>query len=575
MSERRTPDESGRTVRIRSGSDPAESRSRKRELLAEQQRDWEADRPASPEHYLERWPNEPEADQDAASLLAAEFFYRRERGEEPSLGDYERRFPEHGTALGAMVRQEDLIASLGGKRRHADRLLRLPAEGEEFFGFRLREKLGRGAFASVFLAEQTDLAGRPVVLKVSAIEGSEHHTLARLQHTNIVPIFSVHEDQSAGLRAVCMPYFGGATLSQILEQLWTKTTRPTSGGQLVDVLVECDSLIVVARREETKGAEASASTGQGPSGDSQTPLALLRGYSYYMAVGWIVAQLAEGLHHAHQRGILHRDVKPSNILISAEGQPLLLDFNVAQEIGSGTADAILGGTIAYAAPEHLVALRDCTPDLIRGVDRRSDLYSLGLVLAEMVTGGPLFEQGGSYSARTTQIEAMAVERSRNTPSLRQVRRDVPWALESITRKCLDPDPARRYQQGDHLADDLRRFLEDRPLKYAPELSRLEQARKFLRRHPRLTTSGSVLAAALMVLLVVGAALVGTRSHLADGQHATGEGPGAGSEAGPRRRDGSRLVPGQHDAGTAGPSDSGYRRLRGDVGTLPPPAGGPL
>ncbi len=112
--------------------------------------------------------------------------------------------------MGAMVRQEDLIASLGGKRRHADRLLRLPAEGEEFFGFRLRQKLGRGAFASVFLAEQTDLAGRPVVLKVSAIEGSEHHTLARLQHTNIVPIFSVHEDQGAGLRAVCMPYFGGA-----------------------------------------------------------------------------------------------------------------------------------------------------------------------------------------------------------------------------------------------------------------------------------------------------------------------------------------------------------------------------
>src|SRR5439155_10729595 len=100
-------------------------------------------------------------------------------------------------------------------------------------------------------------------------------------------------------------------------------------------------------------------------------------------------------------------------------------------------------------------------------------------------------------------------------SLRQVRRDVPWSLESIARQCLDPDPARRYQQGDQLADDLRRFLEERPLRYAPELSRVERVRKFFRRHPRLTTSGSILAAAMVVLLVVGAALIGARAHLAE------------------------------------------------------------
>ena len=158
-------------------------------------------------------------------------------------------------------------------------------------------------------------------------------------------------------------------------------------------------------------------------------------------------------------------------------------------MASDTSHAILGGTVAYAAPEHLAALLHRTTELIRSVDRRSDLYSLGLVLAEMVTGERLFEQGGSYSALTTQIETMAVERSKSAPSLRQVRRDVPWGLESIVRKCLDPDPTRRYQQGDHLADDLRRFLDERPLKYAPELSRLDRVRKFFRRHPRLMTSG--------------------------------------------------------------------------------------
>ena len=516
MSEMRKPENNDRTWKIRSPEhDPVEARGQKRELLAELQEDWAADRPAPPEHYLERWPTDPKADPDAASLLVAEIFQRRDRGEQPRVDDYEERFPEHGRALGALVRHQDLLQSLSGSKQRPDRLLRLPAEGEELFGFRLRQPLGRGAFARVYLAEQPDLGGRPVVLKVSAAEGSEHHTLARLQHTNIVPIFSVHEDDRAGLRAVCMPYFGGGTLSGILEQLWTKTTRPTLGGQLVEALEEVGSPALGAGSEEQGDREGSDHRTHEPSAESQTPLALMRGLSYYKAVGWIVAQVAEGLHHAHQRGILHRDVKPSNILLSAEGQPLLLDFNVAQEMAAGTAQAILGGTVAYAAPEHLVALRDCTPDLIKRVDRRSDLYSLGLVLAEMVTGGHLFEQGGSYSARATQIEAMVVERSRNTPSLREVRRDVPWSLESISRKCLEPDPTRRYQQADHLADDLRRFLEDRPLKYAPELSRVEQVRKFFRRHPRLMTSGSVLAAATVILLSVGAALIGAREHLAE------------------------------------------------------------
>src|SRR5262249_27454851 len=101
------------------------------------------------------------------------------------------------------------------------------------------------------------------------------------------------------------------------------------------------------------------------------------------------------------------------------------------------------------------------------------------------------------------------------PSLRRVRRDIPWSLESIVRKCLDPDPSRRYQQGDHLADDLWRFLDDRPLRYAPELSQVDRARKFFRRHPRLLTSGPVLGAAIGGLIVVGTALIGARSHLAE------------------------------------------------------------
>src|SRR5439155_8086937 len=164
----------------------------------------------------------------------------------------------------------------------------------------------------------------------------------------------------------------------------------------------------------------------------------------------------------------------------------------------------LGGTVAYMAPEHLRALALRDPDLVRLVDQRSDIYALGMVLYEILTGHNPFDQSGSYSPMPVLMEAMAVERSRSVPSLRERRPDVPWSMESIVRKCLAPAQAQRYQRAEHLAEDLKCFLEDQPLKYAPELSRRERIGKWLRRHPRFTSSGSVAAAAAL-LLFAGAA----------------------------------------------------------------------
>ena len=277
MSELREPADNPATWKMGSpGSSPADVRSQKRDLLAEQQKDWAADQPCPVDHYLERWPADPNTDPDAASLLVSEIFQRRDRGERPSLDEYAERFPEHLPALGNLIRREDLIRSLGGRRRGHNRLLRLPEVGEEIFGFRLRQPLGRGAFARVYLAEQPDLASRPVVLKISAAEGSEHETLARLQHTNIVPIFSVHEDPKAGLRAVCMPYFGGATLSSIMENLWAKTGPPTRGCQLVEALEAVGSAAPKDTSEDSGGGERLRASHPRPAGrvpDNPHPLA--------------------------------------------------------------------------------------------------------------------------------------------------------------------------------------------------------------------------------------------------------------------------------------------------------------
>jgi serine/threonine protein kinase/Tfp pilus assembly protein PilF len=497
------------------------TRARKRRLLEEQRSAWVEGRPAPPEDFLGRWPTDPGTDPDAASLLLEDYLQRRRRGEDGSLSDYQERFPGQGGALQGLLAQETVYRSMGRESEGQGLPLRLPEVGDEVFGFRLCRPLGEGAFARVFQAEQADLAGRPVVLKISDVEGSEPQTLAQLLHTNIVPIYSLHEDRRAGLRAVCMPYLGGASLSAVLARLWTDSPRPTSGEQFVRALeaVEAPRLGSLGNGDDAEEPEPHREGTRPPlrltGTDRAIPLAAFRAMSYEHAVAWIVAQLAEGLQHAHQRGILHRDIKPSNILISAEGQPLLLDFNLAQGGGEDPAHATIGGTVAYMAPEHLRALVDRTPASIRQVDHRSDIYSLGMVLAEMLTGHRPFEQSGSYSAVPLQIEAMAVERSKAVPSVRRDRPDLSWGLESIARKCLAAEPAGRYQRADHLADDLRRLLEDRPLKHAPELSRAERARKFARRHPRLASAGSVAGAAVLVLLAVGSALAAARSQLAD------------------------------------------------------------
>jgi len=497
------------------GSDRSFSqlRSQKRRLLEEQRKAWEEGKRPAPENFLDSWPMDPRKDPDSASVLYEDLLQRRLRGEDASADDYAERFPDSANSLKDLLSRRAVLGSLGSPTGSSISTLGLPEVGDQIFDFRLVQELGHGAFARVFLAKQGDLADRPVVLKISALEGSEPQTLAQLQHTHIVPIYSVHEDFRAGLRAVCMPYFGGASLARILERLWAEKQTPTDGKDLVGALAKTQAPppLPASRPRETALGPDWRSQEEATVG--RTALDLFAGSSYIRASAWVVARLAEGLQHAHERGVLHRDVKPSNVLIGADGQPLLLDFNVAQLGENEQTEATLGGTIAYMSPEHLQAILRCTEALARTVDRRSDVYSLGLVLFEMLAGQSPFEQTGQYSAPNLRIQAMAVERGGITPSLRSRRPEVPWGLESIVRKCLAPKPAQRYQQAIHVAEDLQRFLEDRPLRYAPELSWKERTQKWMRRHPRLTSAGLVSLIAALLLATAGLALASARSYL--------------------------------------------------------------
>jgi eukaryotic-like serine/threonine-protein kinase len=510
----------------RSSSEPgkppnfAEQRSLKRELLEELRTGWETGAPVPPEELLQRWPANPEDDPDVASLLFEDYYQRNQRdaaADQVSIKDYQDRFPQHRGSLAKLFDQHSVLRSLphdsGPDAAAGSKTLALPSVGDELFGFRLRFELGQGAFARVFLAEQPDLADRPVVLKVSAIDGDEPQTLAQLQHTHIVPIYSVHEDGRAGLRAVCMPYFGGASLSAVLNTLFLVHAVPATGEQFVQALaaVEGPQLRVECEGWKVEGKELSPSTLHTPP-EPGGPLAFLRSSNYVRVAVWITARLAEALQHAHDRGILHRDVKPSNVLISADGEPMLLDFNLAQKshrsfpnsrLGTPAQESIsLGGTVSYMAPEHLHALVSRDPASARQVDARADVYSLGMVLFELLAGKNPFEHSASYSPFPALIEAMAIERSRQQPALRQQRKDIPWSLHSIALKCLAPNASQRYQRAEHLAEDLRRFLADQPLRHAPELSWRERAQKWMRRHPRLTTSATIASICAPVLVIL-------------------------------------------------------------------------
>jgi serine/threonine protein kinase/Tfp pilus assembly protein PilF len=432
-----------------------------------------------------------------------------------------------------------------------------PRPGDIVAGFRIVSELGRGSFGRVYLAEQGHLSERQVALKVARALGAEPLWLARLQHTHIVPVYSVHDDPQSGLRILCMPYLGGANLAQILDRSGARVPTRASGHSLVEAIdrptASAHSVLAPADREHTFDTNSSPSptrrdarathvrsalarhlqrvtrahsgNGAGATKSSQAQfsseesirsarahpshLALasqpardyLEHHSYVQSCVWIVARLAEALEHAHARGILHRDLKPSNVLLTADGTPMLVDFNLAVDAHRSLDEpgSEVGGTLLYMAPEHLDAFNSTGKTAASAVDQRSDLYSLGLILYEMLAGTLPF--AGEYDCDRSPkfIEELIADRWRGAPGVRRFNSQVPPSLESLIAKCLEPDPARRYQSASNLAEDLRRFLDDRALRFAPDCSPRERLAKWARRHPRASSAGSVAAVAAIAL----------------------------------------------------------------------------
>jgi tetratricopeptide (TPR) repeat protein/tRNA A-37 threonylcarbamoyl transferase component Bud32 len=322
----------------------------------------------------------------------------------------------------------------------------LPAnDWDNVAGYEVLDVLGRGGMGIVYKARQKSL-NRVVALKMLLNAGHarpdqiarfqiEAEAVARLQHPNIVQVFEVGEH--AGCPFFSLEFVDGQSLSAKINS----TPQPP--------------------REAAR----------------------------------LVQQVAQAMEAAHRRGIVHRDLKPANILVAADGTPKVTDFGLAkrfeEDAGDGpTREGAVLGTPSYMAPEQAAGKT-------REVGPATDVYALGAVLYDLLTGRPPFKG-------TTMLDTLQqVQTAEPVPPLR-LQNKVPRDLDTICLKCLEKDPPRRYGSAGELADDLERFLKGEPIKARPTPP-WERAAKWARRRPAL--------AALLATGVLGAAAVLTLSFL--------------------------------------------------------------
>jgi tetratricopeptide (TPR) repeat protein/tRNA A-37 threonylcarbamoyl transferase component Bud32 len=341
---------------------------------------------------------------------------------------------------------EPLRALIGRQKRLYARLelVETPAGGAgrvehsppSFPGHEILAEIGRGGMGVVYKARDTKL-GRIVAIKTIAEGqhatraqrerfGSEAQAVARLRHPNIIAIHAVgeHEDRPY----LSLEFAEGGSLGQRLAE---KPMAPREAAELVEML-------------------------------------------------------ARAVQAAHQAGVVHRDLKPGNVLLTADGVPKVSDFGLAKLLDSGserTATGQVMGSPSYMSPEQAEGRS-------KHVGPGADIYALGAILYQALTGRPPF-------LGESPLETLKLVTSSEAILPRRFRPDVPLNLETICLKCLEKDPSKRYPTALALADDLRRFLDGRAIVARPA-SAAERCVRWCRRNPRLAAVSTLLAASVLV-----------------------------------------------------------------------------
>jgi len=328
--------------------------------------------------------------------------------------------------------------------------------GQTLGDFHLVQSLGAGSFAKVFLARQESLQWL-VALKVTMQRSDEAPTLARMDHENIVRIHGFYPLPEKQLLLISTKYIAGGTLENVIHQVHGNDKQPTSGNDLLTVVDR-----ILSMRDESPPASSAFRQ-------------RLSELDWPQTVCWLGAKLADALAHAHQRDVLHRDVKPANVLLSAEGSPMLADFNISfsSEVEGGDAAKFFGGSLLYMSPEQLEACNPAHSRTAEEIDGRSDVYSLGLVLWELLTGRhPFLDAMPATGPPNLITMAEARRQTVSGSAIKHLPAKTSPGLKHALLKCLAPNPDDRFAEASELAGILEKQLVPRmrQLLYPPAKS---------------------------------------------------------------------------------------------------------
>jgi serine/threonine protein kinase len=410
-----------------------------------------------------------------------------ERGGRPSREAFLAEHPELGPVLAGYLEKLELL------HRAASALHDSPPESPAAFpsfapergrlgDYQLVREIGRGGMGIVYEAEQISL-GRRVALKVMPFAPTlgEKHLLrfqnearaaAHLHHAHIVPVHAVGCDR--GVHYYAMQLIDGRSLAAVIAEMRELAGLQEGADRDAEPGAQPGETVVDARRRaETLPV------------DWHSGLRVPRS-PFFKTVAQIGVQAAEALEHAHALGVVHRDIKPANLLLDGQAHLWITDFGLARCQGEGslTITGALLGTLRYMSPEQALARRAC-------VDERTDIYSLGVTLYELLT----LEPANPGHDRQELLHQIAYEEPR---APRAINPAIPVELETIVLKAMAKEPEGRYGRAQDLADDLRCFLENRPIR-ARRPSVRDRLCKWARRHKPLVTSG----VCLLVLATLG------------------------------------------------------------------------
>ncbi|MCA9234304.1 MAG: protein kinase [Planctomycetales bacterium] len=378
---------------------------------------------------VESSPAPPSGAVDRSALIdeAVETYFEQQRQGLPvSYSEIAARYRGYGSALeSSVLRQievEDFLAASGRPQTS------WPANGDEIGPFRVIERLGAGSFARVYLCDDCQLDGRQMVLKVGRSSLQEAKTLSRLHHPHIVPIYSILADSGPGECVICMPFLGRSTLQDLIALL-AESPRPWDGAML----------------------RSAGSLWTRPSDlvSDSDPAYETPHRSFSDAVLYVGKALASALQYAHAKGVLHGDLKPSNVLLTPGGAPVLLDFNLSGDALHDSAPR--GGTLPYMPPEQLRALAsDASRRDPSAYDARSDLYSLGACLFELATGRPPIDVSSDATDETALAREMLVRLRARRPETLLPAACVDVQIAKLISQCLRFDPEQRPQSATDL-----------------------------------------------------------------------------------------------------------------------------